>query len=451
MHKPFDVVVTAATVGRVLDPKRLRSDLDGVRNALARRGVAVAEVDRLAALDAAARTAQAERDRCRAEVKGLSKEVGAARQAGDAETADRLQARSRALGDAERVEEAKAAALEAELRDALLLVPNEPASDAPDGAGPQDNVVLSTWTPDGHPFDENHWAPHQCVPHWETGAQLGLIDGERAVKMSGSMFTMYRGQGARLLRALTGMALDRHVAGGWEEIRPPTLVTTATLTSTGHLPKFADDAYHLARDDLWAIPTAEVPLTSLGRDEVFDPDDLPKLYTAYTSCYRREAGSAGRDTRGLLRTHEFDKVELMAVATPGQVHAIHADILRRAEDLLRDLGLTYRVLDLCAGDLGFASRRTFDLEVYAPGVGAWLEVSSVSWYGDFQARRANMRHRVVDADGKPAGTAVCHTLNGSALAWPRVIAALLEVHREEDGRIALPAVLQARMGATHIG
>jgi seryl-tRNA synthetase len=224
-------------------------------------------------------------------------------------------------------------------------------------------------------------------------------------------------------------------------------VLTDTMVSTGHLPKFVDDAYHLERDDLWAIPTAEVPLTSLARDEVLAEADLPMRLMAYTPCFRREAGSAGRDTRGLLRVHEFDKVEILAYATPAQAPEVHAEILARAEGLITDLGLTYRVLDLCTGDLGNSAARTFDIEVYAPGVDQWLEVSSVSWFSDYQARRANVRYRPEGAKG----TEVVHTLNGSALAVPRVWAALVEVHRRPDGSVAIPEVLLPYMrGATEI-
>ena len=251
------------------------------------------------------------------------------------------------------------------------------------------------------------------------------------------------GQAFYLARAIY-RALDRN-ADAYEEIRPPTLVRTDTMVSTGHLPKFADDAYHVERDDLWAIPTAEVPLTSLHRDEVLNEADLPLRYCAYTSCFRREAGSAGRDTRGLLRTHEFDKVELLAIAaTAADAIACQEDVLARSEALLRDLGLGYRVLDLCTGDLGASAARTWDIEAYAPGCDLWLEVSSVSWFADYQARRASIRWRPVDKDRK--GTEVCHTVNGSAMGWPRTVAAYLETHRQPDGSIAVVDVLRPYLG-----
>jgi seryl-tRNA synthetase len=240
------------------------------------------------------------------------------------------------------------------------------------------------------------------------------------------------------------LSLDRN-ADVYEEVRPPTLVLTETMVSTGHLPKFADDAYHVERDDLWAIPTAEVPLTSLHRDEILDTADLPLRYMAYTSCFRREAGAAGKDTRGLLRAHEFDKVELLAVAADAaQAIACQEDVLARSEGLLRDLGLAYRVVDLCTGDLGNSNARTWDLEAYAPGVDQWLEVSSVSWFSDYQARRANIRYR--PTEGK--GTAVAHTVNGSALGWPRTVAAYLETHRRPDGSVAIVEALRPYLAGT---
>jgi seryl-tRNA synthetase len=431
----------------VLDARRLRNEPDAVVAGLARRGVPEDEVRALAALDADVRAAVSARDGARAEVKRLSKEVGQARKAGDTVAAEELQARSRATGDIEREADETAVRLEEQLRDALLRVPNIPAADCPDGAGAEDNVVLRSWTPDGQPFDEGAYAPHQLVPHWDVAKELGLLDLERGAKLSGAMFPLWTGQGARLLRGLTQWALDGHVQAGWLEVRPPTLVRTATIAATGQLPKFAEDMYRLERDDLWLIPTAEAPLTSMARDELLDPGDLPLRFTAYTPCFRREAGSAGRDTRGLLRSHEFDKVELMSVCTAEQADGVFSDILGAAEALLRGLELPYRVLDLCAGDLGFSSMRTFDLEVWAPGVGAWLEVSSVSWFGDFQARRAGTRHRV-----EGGGTALCHTLNGSALAWPRVVAAVLETHRDEDGRVRIPDAVRPWVGGlTHLG
>jgi len=434
----------AATVAGMLDIRRLRTDPDAVRAGLSRRGGdAAVHVDRIVELDERQRALGSQRDEIRARVKVLSKDVGRLRSQGDADAAEALMAESRALGDEEKALDGEVERLGDEVRDLLLRTPNLPADDCPDGAGEADNVVLRT---EGH--DPDAYADHQRVPHWDIGTELGILDGERAAKIAGSMFTMYRGWGARLLRALVQMSLDRN-ADAYEEIRPPTLVRTDTMISTGHLPKFEEDAYHMERDDLWAIPTAEVPLTSLHRDEVLDRADLPLRYTAYTSCFRREAGAAGRDTRGLLRAHEFDKVELLAVAADAaQAIACQQDVLARSEGILRDLGLAYRVLDLCTGDIGASAARTWDIEAYAPGCDMWLEVSSVSWFADYQARRANIRHRAAGEKG----TEVCHTVNGSAMGWPRTVAAYLETHRQADGTVAVVECLRPYLGgATAFG
>ncbi len=427
----------------MLDLRLVRNDYDATAASLARRGTDdLARLAQVRELDEAHRAVETERNGVRSEIKTLSRSVGDARRDGRMDEAEELAARSRALGDDERRLDAAEEDLQASIRELLLVIPNLPADDAPDGAGPPDNVEVRRG---GRSADG--WADHQRVPHWDIGAELGILDTERAVRMSGSMFTMFRGMGATLSRALCQLALDAN-ADAFEEVRPPSLVLGDTMVSTGHLPKFVDDAYHVTRDDLWAIPTAEVPLTSLARGEILDEADLPLRLMAQTACFRREAGSAGRDTRGLLRVHEFDKVEILAYATPEQADVVHADLLARAERLLADLGLAYRVLDLCAGDLGQSSRRTFDLEVYAPGADQWLECSSVSWFGDYQARRAHIRYRPT-AGGSPVPV---HTLNGSALAVPRVWAAVVETHRQPDGTIALPEVLHPYLrGATSIG
>jgi len=415
----------------VLDPRRLRTELDELKAGLARRGIDTSELDRAAVLDGRQRELASRRDELRGRVKAISKAVGAARKAGDDDVAEDQARESRALSAEEQGVAGAAAAAEAELREILLRTPNMPAPDCPDGASPADNVVLRI-----HGDDPSTFGDHQRVPHWDVGSALGILDLERGAKLSGSMFPLYRGAGATLVRALCDLALATN-ADAYEEIRPPTLVRTETMVSTGHLPKFDEDAYHIERDDLWAIPTAEVPLTSLARDEVFTAEQLPVRLMAHTSCFRREAGSAGRDTRGLLRVHEFDKVEILAYVTPEQAAEVHEDLLERAQRPLRALGLTYRVVDLCTGDLGQSAARTFDLEAYAPGCDQWLEVSSVSWFTDYQARRANVRYRPADS----GGTAPVHTLNGSALAVPRMWAALVETHRQPDGSVALPEAL----------
>jgi seryl-tRNA synthetase len=426
----------------MIDVRLLREDLLGITTALARRGVEPGELERAAQLDATARGLQRTQEELRAQVKTLSRQVGEARRDGNAAKADELAAESRRLGDAEREAAVLADAAHEELRQALLYLPNLPADDAPDGAGAEDNVELRRWWPgrdEGQP--EPVPAEHQRVPHWEVGEALGILDLERGARLSGSMFPLFVGAGSRLLRALGSFALASH-ADAYVEVRPPTLVLTETMTGTGHLPRFGDEAYHMERDDLWAIPTAEVPLTSMHRREILDEADLPLRYTASTPCFRREAGAAGRDTRGVLRVHEFDKVELFAYTTAEQAPAAHNDIADRASRLLQALGLHYRVLDLCTGDLGGASARTFDFEVHAPGCDRWLEVSSVSWYRDYQARRANVRYRP-HGGGAPV---LVHTVNGSALAWSRVWAALVETGRQPDGSVRLPDCLAPYLG-----
>ncbi|MER3452711.1 MAG: serine--tRNA ligase [Acidimicrobiia bacterium] len=420
----------------MIDIRLVRADPDGVKKALARKHVDPAEIDRLIELDARLRELSARRDGVRARIRAISKEVAAAKRAGDEAAAERLAAESRAAGEEERSLDHAADALEAAVRELLLRIPNLPAPEVPDGDSADDNVEV--WVRN---FDPDAYGAHQRVPHWEIGAELGLLDLEAGAKISGSMFPLFRGWGARLVRALVQYGLELN-ADAFEEIRPPTLVRTETLMATGQLPKFADDAYHIERDDLWAIPTAEVPLTSIHRDEILQEAELPIRMMAHTSCFRREAGAAGRDTRGLLRVHEFDKVEILALSTPEQAPAMLQELVERATRAIAGLGLAHRLVEICAGDLGQSHHRSFDLEVYAPGTGSWLEVSSISWFSDYQARRANIRYR--PASG--GGTRLVHTLNGSGLAVPRVWAALVETYRRPDGRIAVPGSLVGYLG-----
>jgi len=416
----------------MIDVRRLRTDLDGVRKAMARRAQPelLEQVDAAAAADTALRALQSESEQLRKEVNDLSKRVGLLRRDGKAEEAEAAMARSRELGERERALSAEAAVVEAQLRELMLRIPNLISDEVPEGESEADNPVVRVG---GRPLE---WAEHQRVPHWEIGPALGILDNERAVKISGAMFTMLRGLGATVSRALCQLALDRN-ADAYEEIRPPSLVTTATLTATGQLPKFADDAYAVERDDLWAIPTAEVPLTSIAGGEILEERALPLRLMAHTPCYRREAGSAGRDTRGLLRTHEFDKVEILAYATPEQGRAMLDEIVDRAVGTIDALGLAWRIVAICSGDLGQSHHLSFDIEVFAPGCDRWLEASSCSWFSDYQARRANLRYRPTAAKG----TEILHTLNGSALAVPRVLAALLETYRQPDASVAIPEVL----------
>ncbi len=421
----------------MIDVRLLRQDPEGVRAALARRNKPdlLEQLAEAISLEGQARELQSQRDTLRAEINDLSKQVGQARKDGNADAADALQAKSREMGDRERVLAAEADELASALRELLLRIPNLPHPDAPDGQDDHDNPVIVG--PNNMPAE---FADYQRVPHWETAVALGILDNERATKISGAMFTMQRGAGATLARALCQYALDMN-ADAFEEIRPPSLVTTATLTATGQLPKFADDAYAIERDDLWAIPTAEVPLTSIYAGEVLDEAELPKRMMAHTSCYRREAGSAGRDTRGMLRAHEFDKVEILAVSTPEQGPAMLQEIVDRAERLISGLGLPYRIIEICTGDMGQSHHRSFDIEVYAPGCDNWLEVSSCSWFSDYQARRGDIRFKKAGEKG----TTIANTLNGSALAVPRVWAAIMENYRQADGSVVVPEALRRYM------
>lgn len=395
----------------------------------------VAQVDEAERLDNRLREITAERDTIRQQVNELSKQVGAMRRSGEASAADVVMNESRRLGNDEQRLMSEFESLKTALREVLLRLPNFVHADAPSGASDDDNPIISG--PHNWPAS---FSEHQRVVHWETATALGILDNERAVKISGAMFTLQRGAGATMARALCQYALDLN-ADAFEEIRPPSLVSTATLTATGQLPKFADDAFFIERDDLWCIPTAESPLTSLHAGEILAEADLPLRYMAHSSCYRREAGSAGRDTRGMLRSHEFDKVEILAVTTPESAPAMLAELLGRVEAAIAGLGLPYRVIEICTGDLGQSHHRSFDVEVYAPGCDAWLEVSSVSWFSDYQARRADIRFK--RTGGK--GTEIAHTLNASALAVPRVWAAIVENYRQADGSVRVPDALLGYM------
>jgi seryl-tRNA synthetase len=399
-------------------------------------------LDQAIALDEKMRNLTNQRDQIRQEINEVSKSVGQLRRDGANAEAESAMAKSRELGESEKQIASTLAEIDAELHELLLRIPNLPHVDAPDGASDADNPLIK-----GPIGVLDTYPAHKRVPHWETGKELGILDLERATKIAGTMFTMQRGLGATMARALCQLALDTN-ADSFEEVRPPSLVLTSTLTATGHLPKFADDAFAIERDDLWCIPTAEVPLTSLHAGEILDAELLPLKYMAYTPCYRREAGSAGRDTRGMLRTHEFDKVEILAIAEPTQAAAMLEELVARAERLMQLLELPYRIIEICTGDMGLQHHRSFDIEVYAPGCDMWLEVSSVSWFSDYQARRADIRFK----RSGTKGTEIANTLNGSALAVPRVWAAILENHRNEDGTVNIPAALHPYMrGATVIG
>ncbi len=422
------------------DLKLVREQPEVLRHALRRRGALDAlapSLDRLAELEAARRRVIQEVEARKAERNATTQEVARRKRAG--EEADDLVVRGRKLGEEIGALEVELAGAERELSAILLELPNVTLPQVPEG-GEEANVVVRSW---GEPRSADGVAPH-----WEVGERLGLLELERAAKISGSGFVAYRGRGARLVRGLLNFFLDLQTGEhGYEECWVPALVNRASMTGTGQLPKFEDDSYAVRDDDLYLIPTAEVPLTNLYRDEILEGDRLPMGLTAYTPCFRREAGSAGKDTRGVLRTHQFDKVELVRYAAPEQ----SADELERltghAEEALRRLGLPYRVKLLAAGDTGFSSAMTYDLECWAPGVGSWLEVSSCSNFADFQARRANIRYRPAKGE-KPR---FIHTLNGSGLAVPRVLACLLEHYQAADGTVVLPDVLRPYVGDTTLG
>lgn len=413
----------------------LREQIDLLRDGLRRRGV----LDALAPV--LERGQELERDRrsliqAVEERKALrnvnAQEVAKRKRA--KEEADELIAQGRALGDEIANLERELATTESELQRTLYEIPNVNLPDVPAG-GEDNNVIVREW---GTP------RPREGVkPHWDIGAKLGIIDLERASKISGSGFVFYRGLGARLVRALLSYFMDVHrEQHGYEEVWPPLLVNRATMTGTGQLPKFEEDAYATRTDELFLIPTAEVPVTNLYRDEILDGDALPMAFVAYSKCFRREAGSAGKDTRGILRTHEFDKVELVRYATPESSAEQLEALTRHAETILERLGLPYRRKLLAAGDTGFSSAKTYDLEAWAPGVGAWLEVSSCSSFTDYQARRANIRYR----PGKGEKPRLVHTLNGSGVAFPRTIACILEHYQNADGSVVVPEVLRPYLG-----
>ena len=419
--------------------RALREQVDLLRDAMRRRGADDALlqlIDRGEDLDRDRRTLIQAVEERKAARNTNSQEVARRKKA--KEPADELIASGRELGEEIARLEGELDAVEGELRAMLLVLPNVTAPGVPAG-GEECNRVVREW---GTPRDAGG-----VRPHWEVGAALGIIDLERAAKISGSGFVVYRALGARLVRALINFFIELHSREhGYEEIWPPILVNRATLTGTGQLPKFEDDVYSVMVDDLFLIPTAEVPVTNLYRDEIVDADMLPKGFVAYTPCFRREAGSAGKDTRGVLRTHEFDKVELVRYSTP-EDSANQLELLtRHAETALERLGLPYRRKLLAAGDTGFSSAMTYDLEAWAPGVGAWLEVSSCSNCTDFQARRANIRFRAAKGE-KPR---LVHTLNGSGLAFPRTIACLLEHYQCSDGTVVVPEALRPYLGTDRL-
>lgn len=417
----------------MLDKNLIREHPDIVRRSLQRRNLSAAAVDEALALDAQWRTAATELDHLKAERNRISAEFAKAKDSGP-EGLAALRQRSNALGAQIQQLERNAAALEQRLNDLLAGIPNVLADDVPDGADENANVEVRRWgEPPAFPFSPK--------PHWEIGERLGIIDFERGVRIARSRFAVLAGKGARLNRALANFFLERNIAAGFREINPPILVNRETVEATGHLSKFSDVMFSVEDGSLFLSPTAEVQLVNLHRGEILEADKLPLRYTAYTPCFREEAGAAGKDTRGLIRQHQFEKVELVAIGAPADEAALHDQIVRQAESLLRDLGLPYRVVLLSAGDTGFASRKTYDLEVWLPGQQTYREISSCSTCGDFQARRASIRFRP-QPKGRPE---FAYTLNGSALAVGRTLAAILENYQQADGSVTVPDALQPYM------
>jgi seryl-tRNA synthetase len=423
----------------VLDLKLLRAEPEVVRRELGRRGddARLETVDRILALDESRRSALSQVNDLKARRNEVSREVGEIKRAGG--DAEDLITEMRDVGDRISTLDRTVQEAEAEMQEHLMFLPNLSLEEVPEG-GEEENALIRTW---GDPIEH----PFEAKPHWELAEALGILDLPRGSKISGSGFPVLKGAGARLQRGLIDFMLDLHTTRhGYTELRVPYLVTSETLTGTGQLPKFADESYLSERDDLWLIPTSEVPVTNLHRDELLDADELPKKYTAYSPCFRREAGAAGKDTRGLLRVHQFDKVEIVRYVKPEDSREALEEMTREAEAVLQSFGLPYRVLRLATGDLGVASAMTYDLEVWAPGVGQWLEVSSASTCTDYQARRANIRYRPAPNE-KPR---FVHTLNASGVALPRLVVALLETYQTEDGRIMIPEVLHSYVGSEEI-
>lgn len=423
----------------MLDPKLLRSDPDKVRKALESRGESSEQFDRFLEIDERRRSLLVKSEGLKAERNRVSEEIARMKR----EKIDATSEIERMRGVSQEIKEldAQVSEVESEIEGILLRMPNLPAETTPIGKDASDNVIVRTW---GEPrkFD------FEPALHWDIATTLDIIDFERGSKISGSGFILYKGLGARLERALLSFMLDLHTREhGYVELFTPYLINRRAMTGTGQLPKFEDDMYRLPEDDLFLDPTAEVPVTNIYMDEILDGSRLPIYHTTYSACFRREAGAAGKDTRGLLRVHQFNKVEMVKFVRPETSFDELETLTANGEEVLRRLGLPYRVLSLCSGDLGFSSAKTYDLEAYAPGVDQWLEVSSCSNFVDFQARRANIRYRP-EPGAKPE---FIHTLNGSGVALPRTVVAILENYQQEDGTVIVPDALRPYMGVDVIG
>jgi seryl-tRNA synthetase len=420
----------------MLDINLLREQPETVRKALADRQMAADPVDQILALDAKRRGLIQQAETLKAERNAVSKDIGKMKE--PAERQAKIEA-MRLVGDQISALDETLRGVDQELNDVLAGIPNIPDERTPFGKDEDENVVLRTVGQ----MPEFDFPP---LPHWDLGPALGILDFERGVKITGSRFYVLSGAGARLQRALIAWMLDLHIRQGYTEKYTPFMVKAETLFGAGQLPKFQDNLYRDHEEDLWMVPTAEVPLTGLHMDEIIEEAGLPYQYTAYTPCFRREKMSAGRDVRGIKRGHQFDKVEMYIFCKPEDSEAMLQKMLKDAEQTCAELGFTYRVKQLCTGDIGFNSRITYDLEVWSPGVQEWLEVSSVSNVGDFQARRANIKYRPAEG-GK---IRLVHTLNGSGLGMPRTLISVLENYQQADGSVVVPDVLQPWMGGVKV-
>ncbi|MBC7264470.1 MAG: serine--tRNA ligase [Chloroflexi bacterium] len=420
----------------MIDLKFIREHPDEVKKALVQLNT-TAPIDEILSLDERRRQLLKESEALKARRNAVSREISTLKDEGQRQS---LIAEMRAVGDQIKALDGQVRQVDEQLQDLLLQVPNMPHPSVPIGRDESENVVVRTPIP---PRDLGF----EALPHWELGPTLGLLDFERGVKISGTRFYILKGLGAKLQRALITWMLDLHVQKhGYTEVYPPFVVRRECLVGTGQLPKFGDNLYYDAEDDLWLIPTAEVPVTNLHRDEIFEAEDLPIYYVAYTACFRREKMSAGKDTRGIKRGHQFDKVEMVKFVRPETSMEELERLVDNAEDVCRELDIPYRVVQMCTGDLSFTAMAKYDVEMWAPGCGEWLEVSSCSNFGDFQARRANIRYRPAPG-AKPE---YVHTLNGSGLALPRVMIAVMENYQQPDGSIVVPEVLRPYMGGVEV-
>ena len=416
----------------------IRDHAEAVKRAIARKGEPPDAVDRILVADTRRRALLAEADAAKHQRNTGSKRIGDLMRDGERDAAERLKIEMGELGERIKRLDAELKEVEDAIQADLLLIPNLPHPSVPDGRNEQDNPEVRRW---GDPAPEG-----SAPPHWEIGARLGLFDLERGAKIAGSGFILYTGKGARLQRAFIALMLDLADRAGYSEVWPPLLVNAASARGTGQLPDKEAQMYVVERDDLYLIPTSEVPVTNMYRDEILPADRLPIYHCAYSPCFRREAGAAGKDTRGLLRVHQFDKVEMVKLVHPSTSYDELESLTRAAEVVLEALELPYRTVERCTGDVGFAQAKGYDIEAWAPGVGRFLEVSSCSNYTDFQARRMNLRFR----DAPDARPELVHTLNGSGLGMSRTYAAFLETHLQPDGSLRIPSALQPHFGADAI-